>query len=74
MGEDGFALLNAISHTASEEFKELDKVETLKAVWERHYERKGECVRWRASAELSRAAHAIESPYDPEARYSTKRG
>ncbi len=74
VGEDGFALLNAISHAASEKLKELDKVETLKAVWERHYERKGERVRWRASAELSRAAHAIESPYGPEAKYSTKRG
>lgn len=74
VGEDGFVLLNAISHAALEKLKELDKVKTLQAVWERHYERKGERVRWRASAELSRAAHAIESPYDPEAKYSTKRG
>ncbi len=43
-------------------------------VWERHYERQGKRVRWRESRELSRAASSIESPYDPEARYSTKRG
>ncbi len=73
VGEDGFALLNAISQVASEKLKELDKVKTLQAVWERHYERKEERVRWRDSTELSRAAHAIESPYDPEAKYSTKR-
>jgi hypothetical protein len=30
-------------------------------------------VRWRADAELPRAAEGIESPYDPEARYRTKR-
>jgi len=74
VGEDGFALLDAINHTVSEKLKELDKVKTLKAVWERHYERKEKRVRWRESQELSRAAYSIESPYDPEARYSTKRG
>ncbi len=74
VGEDGFTLLNAISQVTSEKLKELDKVKTLQAVWDRHYERKEERVRWRDSTELSRAAHAIESPYDPEAKYSTKRG
>lgn len=74
VGEDGFALLDAINQAASEKLKELGKVRTLQAVWERHYERKGKRVRWRASQELSRAASSTESPYDPEARYSTKRG
>jgi transposase len=30
-------------------------------------------VRWKADAELPRAAEGLESPYDPEARYRTKR-
>lgn len=71
---DGFVLLDAINDESTQKFKELTKLETLQAVWDRHYERKGKRVRWRASQELSQAASSIESPYDPEARYSTKRG
>jgi transposase len=48
-------------------------VQTLKQVWERHYARSevGETL-WRKEAELSRAATAIESPYDTEARHSSR--
>lgn len=74
VGEDGFALLDAVCATTSEKLAGLGKIQTLQAVWERHYERQGKRVRWRESRELSRAASSIESPYDPEARYSTKRG
>ncbi len=74
VGEDGFALLDALDATGSEELAGLDKVQTLRVVWDRHYEREGKRVRWREGAELSRAEHATESPYDPEAKYSTKRG
>lgn len=74
VGRDGFALLDAIGNETTEKLRALEKVETLKAVWERHYEHKDQRLRWRDSSELSRAAHAIESPYDPEAKYSTKRG
>lgn len=52
----------------------MPKVDVLKKVWERHYERKGKRIRWRDKGELSKAAQSIESPYDPEARFSTKRG
>lgn len=74
VGRDGSALLDALDKEASEELTGLGKVQTLRAVWDRHYEREGERVRWREGAELSRAAQALESPYDPEAKYSTKRG
>jgi len=52
----------------------LEAIETLQKVWQRHYTRNesGE-VGWRKTADLSRAATAIESPYDIEARYSNKR-
>lgn len=73
-GNDGFALLDALDKTSSEKHITLDKVQTLRAVWDRHYERKGDRVRWREGAELSWAAQALESPYDPEAKYSAKRG
>lgn len=74
VGEDGFTLLDALGKQTSEKLKGLGRVHTLRAVWNRHYEREGKCVRWREGAELSRAAQALESPYDPEAKYSTKRG
>jgi transposase len=52
---------------------ELERVETLRRIWQQHYtpEEKGE-VRWRVGKETLRAAASIESPYDTEARYSTK--
>lgn len=75
VGQDGFRLLDALkSNPALAELQALPKVLSLRQVWERHYERSGQSVRWRDGPELSRAAFAIESPYDPEARYSTKRG
>jgi transposase len=49
-------------------------VRTLRAVWERHYERTAEGkARWRAGPELSRTAASVESPYDTDARHSSKR-
>jgi transposase len=75
IGQDGFTLLDAIAQDPRAiKLRELDKVVVLQLVWERHYEHDGVSVRWRDGPELSRAALAIESPYDPQARYSTKRG
>ena len=52
----------------------LEKVETLRKIWERHYTREenGE-IHWRKISEMTKAATAIESPYEIEARHSTKR-
>jgi transposase len=75
VGHDGFVLLDALAVAhAPTELTRLPTIETLRQVWERHYERGAEGkARWRAGPELSRAATAIESPYDVEARHSTKR-
>lgn len=74
VGADGFLLLKLISEHFPDLLK-LEKVQTLQKVWERHYTRSetGE-VGWRKNADLARAATAIESPYDIEARHSNKRG
>lgn len=74
VGDDGFLLLQLISEQAPDLLK-MEKVQTLQKVWERHYTRSetGE-IGWRENAELPRAATAIESPYDTEARHSNKRG
>jgi transposase len=74
VGADGFLLLKLVSEEVPDLLK-LEKVQTLQKVWERHYTRSetGE-VGWRKNAELPKAATAVESPYDIEARHSNKRG
>jgi transposase len=75
VGHDGFVLLDALTGpNVPTKLTRLPVIETLGQVWERHYERTAEGkARWRAGPELSRAATAIESPYDVEARHSSKR-
>jgi transposase len=72
VGRDGFLLLKLINEQQPDLLK-LEKIQSLQRVWERHFARNetGE-VYWRKNAELSRAATAIESPYDTEARHSNK--
>lgn len=74
VGQDGFALLDAVDAKADPTLEQLPKLQVLRQVWERHYERKDRQVRWRDGEELSTAAHALESPYETEAKYSSKRG
>lgn len=73
VGEDGFYLLKLLNDQQPALLK-LAQVETLEKVWQRHYTRQedGE-VNWVANANLTKAATAIESPYETEARFSTKR-
>jgi transposase len=75
VGHDGFALLDALANPdAPTELRDLPTLEMLRQVWERHYERTEEGkARWRAGPELSRAATVIESPYNTQARHSSKR-
>ena len=79
VGADGWRLLAQIDdpHTP-ESLKELAEVEILRKVWEQQYDVQidgddGES-RVRAPKEMPEAAHCIDSPYEPEARYATKRG
>lgn len=73
VGNDGFRLLNLLTQEQNALLK-LEKIETLRKVWQQHYTRdeKGGEVRWRQGAETFRAAASIESPYDTEAKYSRK--
>jgi len=84
VGEDGFALLDALEAPETpESLRALPVLTTLRQTWQRHYERAtGEGpahshpamagVRFKRNQELPPAAAAIESPYDPEARYRHK--
>ena len=73
VGRDGFYLLKLLGDQQPELLK-LEQVAILEKVWQRHYTRHedGE-VNWVANTELARAATAIESPYETDARFSTKR-
>ena len=85
VGEDGFALLDALEDEHSPDgLRELPIIDTLRRVWNRHYERDDDAstasskpaeglVRFKDKRELPKAAEGIESPYDPQARYRRKR-
>jgi transposase len=85
VGQDGFLLLSLVEQQKPE-LNTLEKMVILRQVWERHFDtgkdsssnegsphERGSAVVFRANADLSRAAGAIESPYDAQARHSNKR-
>jgi transposase len=85
VGEDGFALLDALeAPDVPEAVRQAPSLTTLRRVWQRHYERTTGTgattkkravprVRFKANGDLPPAAEGIESPYDPDARYRHKR-
>lgn len=75
IGLDGFALLDALDASdAPAAVRQEPMVGTLRDVWRIHYAREGNGPpRWRAGAELPPVGERLQSPYDPEAHYSTKR-
>jgi transposase len=76
IGADGFVLLDALDNAdAPKKAREVAMVGTLRDVWRVHYAREGDGPpRWRAVAELPPVGERLQSPYDPEMHYSTKRG
>jgi transposase len=85
VGEDGFYLLDRLAEpTTPPHLRELPSVQTLEVIWSQQYERPSvpqpsgkssgrRPVRWKDLTELPRAAEQLESPYDLDARYRTKR-
>jgi len=75
VGVDGFVLLDALDDAdAPERAREVAMVGTLRDVWRIHYAREGDGPpRWRAGSELPPVGERLQSPYDPEMHYSTKR-
>ena len=73
VGRDGCQLLQTLEQHQPA-LQTLASIQTLKQVWERRYTRsETETITWRKDADLPRAASAIESPYDTEAKHSNKR-
>ena len=74
IGADGRQLLQAVeAATDLPWLREVQAVQTLRQVWTEQYTDPPGPLRWRAVHERVSAAVLIASPYDPEARYSTKR-
>jgi len=75
IGRDGQRLLDAVSAPTSPGWlRDVPAVETLRRVWLQQYHPTPEGTpRWRAAGDLPPASRLIQSPYDPDARYSTKR-
>jgi transposase len=78
IGADGYALLDALCQDASaRHLLELPAVEILRRIWVQHYYRctepGAEDIRWRDTADQPSSAQRMQSPYDVEARYSSKR-
>jgi transposase len=85
VGADGFRVLEAVdAPEAPEAVRTLASLTTLRRIWQRHStrtepprsatrKRPGPRVRFKSTRALPRAAEAIASPYDTEARYRHKR-
>jgi len=74
IGADGQYLLHVID-TATDQtwLLKVPAVVTLRRVWAEQYIEEGEAIRWREGKEILAAAEQLTSPYDTDARYSTKR-
>jgi len=73
-GADGQQLLAALdAATDRPELVRLPKVEILRQVWAAQYVTEEGRLRLGSAAELPPSAEQICSPYDPQARYSSKR-
>lgn len=75
IGADGFHLLAALEdQSAAPELRDLESVRVLRQTWEQQFIEEGGRARLRkAGKELAPARERIDSPYDPEARFSSKR-
>lgn len=74
IGADGQHLLNAIAAAADQPWlPAVPAVKILRQVWTEQYVEHDGRLRWRTAEEMPAPAELIASPYDAEARYSTKR-
>jgi transposase len=74
IGADGQQLLAAVDAAVEQPWlAQLPAIRILRQVWEAQYIEEERRLRWRTVAEMPAAAGQISSPYDPDARYSTKR-
>ena len=79
VGEDAYYLLSCLEVSEIADWQDFAQVKALKLMLVRHYEYTadapaGKRVRWKSKKELPRAEVGIESPYDVDARFRSRRG
>jgi transposase len=74
VGETLRHALNSLAVVVPDWLQEIPAVQTLRQVWAEQYTEPPAPLRWRAVDEQAPSAEMIASPYDPDARYSAKRG
>lgn len=74
IGADGLALLEAVyAPDAPTGLRELEALQILRRVWVHQYETVDGQLRWRDPKNSPPPAIRLDTPYEPEARYGTKR-
>jgi transposase len=74
IGMDGKILLDTLDATTEHRWlQEIPAVHILRQVWAEQYVNVDGTLVWREVKDMPSPAELIASPYDPEARYSTKR-
>lgn len=74
VGEDGYQLLGwAYASDSPQEVRDNPAVEVLRRVWVQEYYQVDDHTSWRKPDNAPPGEQRIQSPYDPEARYSKKR-
>jgi transposase len=74
IGADGYRLLAALWDPATPAgLRAVEAVQVLRLIWVQQFSVEGGQVHWRDEGTLPPAAQRITSPYDPQARYGTKR-
>ncbi len=74
IGKDGRQLLHWVYKNGSQEVQQSQAVQTLRRVWIQEYYQQDDEISWRDPDNTPPGEQRIHSPYDPEARYSEKRG
>lgn len=74
IGKDGRQLLEWVYAEEPHEISKNKAVEILRQVWVQEYYQENEHISWRDPGNTPPSDLRIDSPYDPEARYSEKRG
>ena len=73
IGQDGCQLLTAVYAPDAPSQLRQPAVDILRQVWIQNYYCQDDQLRWREEGNLPPGERLIQSPYDPEARYSRKR-
>jgi transposase len=74
IGADGFLLWEALwAPDAPPWLRQIEAIEVLRQIWLQQFSQEDGRVVWRAEPDLPPAAQRINSPYDAQARYGTKR-